>query len=384
MMKISKRTVYLKNTPDWPGGYAAWLPERVSTVRRVGYTLVDLVRRGLLEANDVMQFREETLLADFKWDLLWADHDSKPDAQSVADALQSAEGIVVFVHGWAGSGKIWEDLPAMVIQRNPKLVALVPDVNGFGGSPFSVKVPPINKCDPPANMKAIEAWLDLLKIRPTENAQQKRPVIFVGHSMGGASLFFANKADWQTDEIGCVALAPALLMNDRQRQRFYKTIGTGIHLSRFSDLIDRLVEKVLAPRLIESWAGRNSSIQVRNQHKRIFDMTSEGTIAQTFAAMGHLNADLRKEQWPAFVTYLAEQDVLVGVKQTHELLASIHMTPAQIRIVEGEHYFFSVGDSEVNVNNRACVIEDILQLHNRLFSQLSPKKKARSGKQNGH
>lgn len=370
MPTSEKRTPYLKKSPNWPGGYAAWLPERTSSVRRVGYTLVDLVRRGLIDAHAVEYLTEQTLLSDFAWRVLWVDTDSKSDAESLADKFQYAEGVLVFIHGWVGSGEIWEDLPALVLKQNPNLIALVPDVNGFGGTPFTTSLPPIDKCDPPANMHAIEMWLDMLGIRQS-TSPHKRPVIFIGHSMGAASLFFLDTGNWQPGEVGRIALAPALLMNDRQRQRLYKTLGTGIRISGLSDTLDRLVEKVIAPRLIETLAGPGSSLHVRTQHKRIFDKTPEGVIAQTFAAMGHLEAQFDKAEWPDFLAFLGDKDVLVGMQPTLELLIEINLRREQIRTVQGDHYFFSVGGSvENHAENRDLVIEDILSMHTTMFSAL--------------
>lgn len=365
---------YLDQTPKWPGGYSAWLPERIPPVRRVGYTLIDLMRRGLLPPGKVAAFQRATLLQDFAWRVLWADTDAKPDAESVADTLCHADGLVVFVHGWAGSGEIWEDLPALVIKRNPRLVALVPDVNGFGGSPFSMSLPPIEKCDPPANMRAIELWLDLIGVRAKASWPQRRPLVFVGHSMGGATLFFLNGKTRRKEEIGRIALAPALLMNDRQRQVFYRTIGTGIRLSGLSDGLDRLVENFIAPRFIEMVAG-SGSLKVRAQHKRIFDTTPEGVIAQTFAAMGRLNADFKHSQWRNFAVFLAEKDLLVGLKPTSELLERIRFQPEQVRQVSGDHYFFSVGSHADNahIHNRELVIGEILAMHVRMMNRLKKK-----------
>lgn len=377
MATSKKCTSYLKKSPNWPGGYAAWLPERTSSVRRVGYTLIDLVRRGLIDARAVENLTEQTLLSDFAWRVLWVDTDSKSDAESLAEKLQYAEGVIIFVHGWVGSGEIWEDLPALVLKRNPNLIAFVPDVNGFGGTPFKTPLPPIDKCDPPANMHAIEMWLDILGIRQPA-AKRRRPFVFVGHSMGAASLFFLNMDNWQAGEVGRIALAPALLMNDRQRQRLYKTLGTGIRISGLSDTLDRLVEKVIAPRVIATLAGPGSSLHVRTQHKHVFDHTPEGVIAQTFAAMGHLEAQFDKTEWPNFLTFLGDRDVLVGLQPTLDLLLDINLRPDQIRVVRGDHYFFSVGGlPDHHAKNRDLVIQDILSMQATMFSALQKQKNGR-------
>src|SRR5262249_32112710 len=155
---------------------------------------------------------------------------------------------------------------------------------------------------------------------------------FVGHSMGGATLFFLNEKFWHKGEVGRIALAPALLLNDRQRQLFYRTVGTGIRLTGINGLVDKLVGKVIAPRFIEAVAGSGSP-KVRSQHKHIFDSTPDGVIAQTFAAMGQLQASFHESKWPDFITFLAEKDLLVGLKPTTDLLASMNFHPDQIKQV---------------------------------------------------
>lgn len=196
--------------------------------------------------------------------------------------------------------------------------------------------------------------------------------------MGAASLFFLNTESWQAGEVGRIALAPALLMNDRQRQRLYKTLGTGIRISGLSDTLDRLVEKVIAPRLIQTLAGPGSSLHVRTQHKRVFDHTPEGVIAQTFAAMGHLEAQFNKTEWPNFLTFLGDKDILVGLQPTLDLLFEINLRSEQIRVVQGDHYFFSVGGlAENHVKNRDLVIEDILSMQTTMFSALKKQKSDR-------
>jgi pimeloyl-ACP methyl ester carboxylesterase len=352
-------------TLDWASGFTAWLPERIQPVRRVGYTLMDLAHRGLLDEGEVTAFAQDTGLSDFAWRLLWADLDDRPDSESIAETLCHAAGVLVFVHGWDGSGEIWEDLPAMAIARNPGLVALVPDVNGFGGSPFASDTPSPEQCNPPAIMRSIERWLALLSLRAGVSAP-KRPFVFVGHSMGGAALFFLDEEQWNPNEVGRIAAAPALLLNDRDRQRFYKALGVGIQLSGINPLIDRVAEDLIAPRIIDALAGWGSE-RVRAEHQRIYRSTPEGVIARTFAAMGQLTANFHQESWPNFTVFLGHKDRLVGLMPTLDLLQEMKFGPSQVRIALGDHYFFSVGSrADLHVQNRTLLLEEILAMHARL------------------
>jgi pimeloyl-ACP methyl ester carboxylesterase len=260
---------------------------------------------------------------------------------------------------------VWEDLPADVIRQEPGLIALVPDVNGFGGTPFASVEPPVEQCTPPALMSALEGWLDLLALH-SGGGQKKRPFLFVGHSMGGAALFFLDESRWGPGEIGRVAAAPALLFNDRARRRFYRALGAGIRIGRWSDLADRITEKFIAPRVIDALAGGASDF-VRAEHQRIFCSTPEEVMARTFEAMVRLEADFERQAWPHFRVLLAHRDRLVGLQPTLELLEGLNFLPSQIRVALGDHYFFSVGrDARQHAENRALLIADILDLYRSL------------------
>ncbi len=366
MTAVTKPVPYLDIPPEWIGGFTAWLPERGMPVRRVGFTLRDLVRRGLFDAEAVESFSRDTQLTDFAWRLLWAGDDREHEAESLGEAVRYAQGVLIFIHGWDGSGEIWEDLPAQVIQETPHLIALVPDVNGFGGTPFDTPLPPLDKCDPPAVMQSLQQWIDLLGLRAA-GKERLRPFIFIGHSMGGAALFFLDESLWKPGEVGRIATAPALLMNDRARQRFYRALGAGIRFSGWSDLVDQVAEEFFAPRVIETFAGQASE-RVRAEHHRIFKSTPEGVIAQTFAAMGLLDVQFDSREWHNFHVFLGHKDRLVGLQPTLDLLETINFAPGQIRIALGDHYFFSIGSKpHLHAQNRTLLIKDILGLHHRLL-----------------
>lgn len=365
-----------------PNGAPAWLAGHESLqqgrpedsarrVMRATYSLSGLVERGHLSLSTLADFRQATALADIAWRVMWAaDEDAaRSDEEQLAFQAASARGVVVFVHGWDGSGEIWEDLPGMVLAENPDLIALVPDINGFGGTPFAEETPDYEQCSPPAAMHALERWINLLDLRGPSGASAPRPFTFVGHSMGGAALFFLEDDDWGPQEVGRVAAAPALLLKDNLRQSFYKALGVGIMLSAFSDLLDWIEENFFAPRIIEAFAGWASDF-VKEEHKRIYELTPEAVIARTFAAMGRLEATFDKDRWRHFRVFLAHRDRLVGLLETLELLEELRFEPHQIRVCLGDHYFFSVGEVEPRLHalNREMLKNEILALHEGLLA----------------
>lgn len=366
MRESRTRQMYLEHAPTWVSSTISWRPERTSSVRRVAYSLRSLADRGLVSRDSFAMFCAATGLSDFTWRVFWHDPYRAPNDQSLAQALRYADGLLVFIHGWDGSGEIWEDLPAEVIQRNPGLVALVPDVNGFGGTPFASNLPAPEQCDPAALMAALEMWLEILELRSPTGLASKRPFLFIGHSMGGAALFFLDEQRWGAQAVGRIATAPALLLSDPQRQRFYRALGAGIRISRWSELADRLTEQVIAPLVIDALAGGASDF-VRAEHHRVFRGTPQGVVAQTFAAMGVLEAEFDRDEWHHFHVFLAHRDRLVGLQPMLNLLEDLGFSPAQIHIALGDHYFFSVGkDERLHRENRELLINGILSLHDDL------------------
>lgn len=107
--------------------------EEIPGVESTSYALNTLADARLLSPRAVDRFRTTTQLADFGWRVFWPRRLVR-QAGDQRVAMGRAEGLVVFVHGWNGSHAIWESLPALVCAANPRLVALAPDVNGFGGS----------------------------------------------------------------------------------------------------------------------------------------------------------------------------------------------------------------------------------------------------------
>jgi pimeloyl-ACP methyl ester carboxylesterase len=278
------------------------------------------------------------------------------------EILSRAQGFVVFIHGWDGSGEIWESLPAMVCQKNHRLVAFVPDVNGFGGSPFiEAEMPKVAHCNPEGCMRAVEKWIETMKFKGRKGT--RRIFTFVGHSMGGAALFYISDKDWAEYRHAQCAVAPALLCNDTLRQGFYIGLGLGIGAGLQYSLLDKLKEK-LAPRLIGELIS-GASEAVKAEHLKIFARTDKGTLAQTFYALGQAEEPRRRRRWENFRVILGHKDRLVGVAPMLNLLEDLGFRSEDIRVVLGDHYLFSASRQtrRSHGENRDILLEEILQLH---------------------
>jgi len=331
----------------------------------LSFNLSTLVSKRLLSSKALKRFQEETGLGDLAWRVVYAGG-SKRNPRSLREYLRWCQGTVVFIHGWDGSGAIWEDLPALVCQANPRLVSIVPDVNGFGGSPFLEEVPRVAHCSPRGLIRAIELWLGLLHIGPGHGRGFRRPLLFVGHSMGGAALFYKAEAGWENQPYGLCAVAPALLHNDGLRKGLYVTMGMGIGAGLQLEFLDRFKDK-LAPRVVQALI-EGASQAVKREHRRIFANTSKGTLAQTFYALGMAEEKVQRTTWENFRVILGHRDRLVGVAPMLELLESLGLGSDNIRVVLGDHYFFSYGKGSPreHARNREILLEEILNLYERV------------------
>jgi hypothetical protein len=346
---------------DWVGGFKTSRQEGQDGVVSLSFDLSTLVGKGYLGKKALAQFKEATGLADFAWRVVY-NRRSWGGPTARAQILSRAQGFVVFIHGWDGSGEIWESLPAMVCQKNPKLVAFVLDVNGFGGSPFiEAEMPRVVQCNPEACMRAVEKWIETMRLRGRERT--KRVFTFVGHSMGGAALFYVNDKGWPENGYARCAVAPALLCNDALRQGFYVGLGAGIGAGLQYSLLDKLKEK-LAPWLIQELIG-GASEAVKAEHLRIFEKTSKGTLAQTFYALGQAEQPTQRRWWKNFRVILGHKDRLVGVAPMLSLLEELGFRTENIRVMLGDHYLFSAGlkTRRNHSENRDILLEEILRLH---------------------
>jgi pimeloyl-ACP methyl ester carboxylesterase len=346
----------------WASGQRTTRQERVPGVVSDSFSLSGLVKSQLLKPVLLEEFQASTGLSDYAWRAVYYTGDDDAPI-TLEERLDRAKGFVIFMHGWDGCNEIWENMPAMVCRRNPRLVCFTLDVNGFGNSPFIEPVPTLEQCSPAASMRAVERWAAIVQLK-TDRARVRRvPFLFVGHSMSGASLFYKSDADgWENERYGLLALAPALLKGDILRKGFYKTLGLGIMAGTGQAPFDWLKIK-LSPRLIEPLIGGASAANKKVQLD-IFARTPNGTLAQTFYAMGLAEENPQRANWDNFRIILGHSDRLVGLGPMLNLLEELGLRSTNIRVVLGDHYFFSVGreSAQVHGQNRTIVLKEIFKL----------------------
>lgn len=316
---------------------------------------------GYISPKATERFQKTTGLTDFSWRMYYHRR-PKGRVQPVTDVVANAQGYIIFMHGWCGSHVVWEDLPALVCEHNPNLVCFAADVNGFGGTPFcQAENPPLQQCGPHSDMQAVEQWLDVLKIhRP---GRQRQVFTFVGHSMSGAALFHKSHQGWEENRYSLLALAPAMLHKDTVKQAFYKTMGMGIGTGTNFDFMNRFKNKMSGP--VMEMLAANAGKAVKKEHARIFKRTPKGTISRTFYALGMAEETPCSGSWNDLFVMLGHKDRLVALGPTLDLLESMGLTSENIRVMMGDHYFFSISQQSRRLHgfNRSELLHHILHLH---------------------
>ncbi len=302
-------------------------------------------------------------LKDFTWHVLWAE-DYENTTDELVARMVDVDGYVIFVHGVTASHAIWEELPGLVVRQNRRLVAFAVDHNGFGESPFVTHMPTLEQCSPVAAMHALENWFDLLGLRRADGERKPKTINFVGHSMGGAAMFFLRESRWRYAEQTRLALAPALLLHDELHKAFFDTVGLGVGLVARLNFLETIENTISHPMMDTLTEGATQAVQ--REHIRIYKSTPKAVTARAMAAMGTLHLHPEPHRWDLMQVILGHKDLLVGVVPMMDLLNELNFNVDQVRVVMGTHYLFSAGEKmkRVHEQNRALVLNDIFALHN--------------------
>lgn len=354
----------------WVKGYDKSLRDTgtIAKTQFAHYSLRSLADQDLLSRNAVNGMLLDCDLRDYCWRMIWSDDHLTSDTELEA-RISDIDGYVIFVHGWTGSNAIWEDLPGMIVAQNRRLVALVVDHNGFGGTSFARPMPDFDHCSPIAAMRALERWLELLQLRRQPGNPQFKTINFVGHSMGSAALFFLDTTRWNLGEQTRVAIAPALLLHDEIHRAFYTTMGLGIGLVGRLQFLEG-IEDLVSPRVLSTLTD-GATAAVLKEHQRIYEHTPRSITARTFAAMGTIREHPPTRSWEYMRVVLGHRDVLVGLIPMMNLLQELDFNVDQVRVVMGTHYLFSLGEDmkRQHEQNRTLVMQDILALHDQALKR---------------
>lgn len=350
---------------NWVSGYDVRAQGRLTSTYVAEYTLSHLMQKGLIDRVEGEAFLTESGLEDFHWEITWPEDFDMPD-EMLVDRIANVEGYAVFIHGWTGNYHIWEDLPGLVVRTNRQLVAIAIDHNGFGDSVFQDKTPALDTCNPPAAMLTLQRWIDLIKIRRQPGTPRQKVINLIGHSMGGATLFYMNPILWNYGEVTRFALAPALLLEDESHRFFYTTLGLGIGILERLPVFE-VIERFIKPRMLDILVA-GSSEEVKQIHSDQYEATPRGITGATFMAMGRLKNYEIARDFSTMKVMLGHRDPLVGLINMMDLLQKMEFPAANIHVVPGTHYMFSVGyetpmNAYQHAQNREMVVDDILGLH---------------------
>lgn len=351
---------------NWVSGYSQREKGNMLGTYSAEYQLSDLMQKGYIDRRDGQAFLEESGLLDFHWEITWPEDFEMPD-EMLVDRIANVQGYVVWVHGWTGNMHIWEELPGMVVTSNRQLVSICIDHNGFGSSQFENQSPALDLCNPPAAMKTLQAFIDLIKIRRQPGDAQQKVVNFVGHSMGGATLFYMNPLLWSFGEATRFALAPAILLEDESHRAFYSTLGLGIGILQKLPALE-IFERFIKPSVLNVLAA-GASKRVKDLHDKQYNETPRGITGATFMAMGRLTNTEIAHDFDLMQVMLGHRDPLVDLKSMIDLLSKLEFPAKNIHVVPGTHYMFSVGnENHLNAYHHAqareMVVEDVINLHN--------------------
>jgi hypothetical protein len=154
-----------------------------------------------------------------------------------------------------------------------------------------------------------------------------------------------------------------MLHKDTIKQAFYRTLGLSIGVGLQYNILDRFKNKLATP--VMELLAANASQAVKKEHARIFARTAKGTIAQTFFALGLAEETPPARTWDNMSVMLAHKDRLVALSPTLDLLEGMGLTSQNIRVMMGDHYFFSISQQSRKFHsyNRVELLRHILRLH---------------------
>jgi hypothetical protein len=126
----------------------------------------------------------------------------------------------------------------------------------------------------------------------------------------------------------------------------------------------------MAPHVIEL-LGSGASQAVKDEHLRVYNHTSFGTVSQVLHAMGAAVANPSRSDWSHFRVALGHRDRLVNVNNMLDLLEELNFNANQIRVMLGDHYFFSYDPASPlsHQRNQKILLKELLEFCTQLAQE---------------
>ncbi len=171
-------------------------------IHRADFRLSSLEAQGQVAAGSQEAFRAATGYADFGWSMYA--HTSRLGPIGHSSVLARASDLVVLAHGSLCDREVWRGVATSLCRHNAQAIVLVPDVLGFGGSPFASTARDERHFTPRALVDALLRWRELLSLH-------EMPTVLAGHSLAGLSLMSVTDDELgeQTSRVAVTPVFPA-------------------------------------------------------------------------------------------------------------------------------------------------------------------------------
>ncbi len=225
-----------RRPPDpYPWSAAARTSERVGPdLVRGNYRLQELAACGRLEPARVARYLDGAGLAELGFSIYASS--ARLGELDDPDLLSRVAEVIVLVHGSSSSRRAWRLLAPALCRDNALALVLVPDLHGYGETPFAAASPAKEHLALGAMAQSVLGLCRLLGLVDL-------PTVLVGHSMGAMSLLTLDDSDIDA-QVARVLINPMFVEHDPRLRRVMRATSLLARaVGRFTPLRRVLTER---------------------------------------------------------------------------------------------------------------------------------------------
>jgi pimeloyl-ACP methyl ester carboxylesterase len=292
---------------------------------RADFRLGELRAAGVLPAAAVDALLTRTGLRDVGWSMYGCSTRLGPLHE--AGSLARATEVVVLLHGWAATRKVWANVAAAICRDNAQAVVITPDTYGFGETRFVAK-PTQVQLAARGVLDMIGSWLELLHLN-------EFPTVLVGHSMTGVSVILG-------DDVSIGPRTSRIAVNPVFPQ-YFPEYRKGV---RRTQILVNTIGRITAIRRWVAYHQANTSLasaelvpSVRTDFAENFLSLSPQVVAGMFRALYDTPPLEPAAGQQRLLMVLGENDALISPESTAAAVAALGLHETQIvRLATGGHY----------------------------------------------